>query len=148
MTGILVQALVGVYANGARLGQANGEARTHPVDDEVLYKALAHLDLRGLTKPSLRDIQHQQDSGDQAENAELVQEFREIVLGQCIVERLVPVVELDLPASCGANHHKKSRGQRNQAIAHRGGPQRLQHHARLWHQAAVRRGCGGTGYSV
>ena len=74
----------------SNLCEKNGTAGTQPAIDQVLHESLAHLDLCGLTEPSLRHIQHEQYARDHGENPELVDEFRKIAFRQRVVERLIP----------------------------------------------------------
>ena len=76
--GVLVDALVRVHAHGAAIGQPERAARLHPVVQQAAHQAFAQFDLQGLGEPALRDVQDQEESGDQKEHAELVEEVADV----------------------------------------------------------------------
>ena len=97
MARILMQALVGIDADGAGIGEPEGAPRPHPFADQVERQPLAQLQPEHLVEPGLGDIEHQQPAGDFGEDQQLMQEGRQIAPRQRVVEGLVPAVEQDLP---------------------------------------------------
>ena len=109
--GVLVQALVGVDAELARLLQPQRAAGPHPLVEQVAHQPLAQLDVQIAVQPALRDVEHQQRAGDLAEHHELVQEVGHVLALDGVVEGLVPAVEQHLAE--GGRHD-----QRQDAEAH------------------------------
>ena len=88
-----LDALVGVDADLAGAADARRALARHPVADQVLRRELAQPDPDQLVDAGLRDVEHEQDAGDDEEDAELVEESGEVAPLDRVVERLVPGVE-------------------------------------------------------
>ena len=72
-----------------------------------MYQALSQLDFQGLAEPALRHIEDQQNAGDQPKNAQLIEELRKIAMRQCIIERLIPIIEANLAVGRGSDDEKQ-----------------------------------------
>src|SRR5262249_47794152 len=96
MTGILMDALIGVYADIAGAGEAKRAPRHEPLIEEIARQSLAQFQLAQFSKPGLGDIQGQQRAGNHRKDYELIQKLPKILERERIIERLVPSIEFDL----------------------------------------------------
>src|SRR5580698_536041 len=93
---VFVHALIRIYPHGACIGQSERPAGNQPVLNQIVNQSLAKLELQGFPEPALSDIQYEQTSADYSEDPELMQELAEVLMRQRVVERLIPVIELNL----------------------------------------------------
>src|SRR3984893_16679037 len=96
MTGILMDALIWIYADFAGAREAKRAPGHKPLIEEIAGQSVAQFQLAHFSKPGLGDIQGQQRAGNDPKDHELVQKLPKILERERIVERLVPSVELDL----------------------------------------------------
>src|ERR1700738_1756825 len=96
MTGILMDALIWVYADFAGAGEANRPPGHEPLIEEIARQSFAQFQLAQFAKPGLGDIQGQQRAGNHPKDHELVQKLPKILERERIVERLVPSIKFDL----------------------------------------------------
>src|SRR5581483_6600259 len=104
MACVLMHALIRIDADRAGAGELEGAPRDEPVVDQILREALAQSHFQRFAQPSLRDVEHEERSGDDAEHAELAQEVIEVVARERIIEGLVPAVEAYLSISARGDH--------------------------------------------
>ena len=102
MACVLVHTLIGIDADRPRIGEPERTARQHPILNEISREPVAQLELQHLSHPALRDVEHEEGPGDDAEDAELHEESRKVTVRQSVIERLVPAVEANL--SVGGDH--------------------------------------------
>ena len=76
MVRVFMQALVGIDADGAGIGEAEGAPRPHPFADQVARQPFAQLEVQHLVEPGLRDIEHEQPAGDFGKDQQLMHERR------------------------------------------------------------------------
>src|SRR6185312_2352689 len=135
---VLVQALVGIDADRARVREPECASRQQPVPDEIGHHPLAQLHLEGLPEPALRDVEDQQAPGDDEEDPELVDEVREVPAREGVVEGLIPLVEPNLRVSGRDDDDKDGAAQGEYGFARRRAREGMQHHAELGHEPGVR----------
>ena len=146
MARVLVHALIRVDADGAGIRQPEGASRLHPVVDETLHQSFAELELQHFVEPTLRDVEDQQATGDQEENAELIEKLAHIAPRQRIEEGFVPAVQPDLSVSRRGDDEHRDHDQAHQRFAGRRGEDRAGERADLGHEPG--RGCIGFGFGA
>ena len=140
MVRILVQALVGIDADGAGIGQPECAPRPHPFADQVARQPFAQSEMQRLADPGLRDIEHQQPAGDLGEHHQLMHERRQVAPRQRVVERCVPAVEHHLAEGGRQDDRQHAAGQREQGAAQRRAHEGPPHHRQLVAKASRRVG--------
>ena len=131
MPGVLVQPLVGVDAELARLLQLQRAARPHPLVEQVAHQPLAQLDVQIAVQPALRDVEHQQRAGDPAEHHELVQEVGHVLALDGVVEGLVPAVEQHLAEGGRHDQRQDAEAHPEEQASHRRAEEGPPHHHQL-----------------
>ena len=125
--GVLMDALVGVFADLAGLRQADGAQRREPLGREVFDEPLAQDELRLQVEPRLRDVEDEQNARQFGEDAELDDERGNVLARQRVVERLVPGVQQDLRECGRADHGDQGDEQQDDLAALARRPQRRRH---------------------
>ena len=74
MTGVLLNALIGIDPDLARAGKQEGASWRKPLRKEIARQPGAQCQAKHLVEPCLGDVQHEQRAGDDGEDAELMQE--------------------------------------------------------------------------
>ena len=137
--GVGLEALVRIDADGARIREPEGALRLEPLVQEVVHQALAQDDFGALIEPHLHHVEDKQYAGDLAEDAELGQETRNVLVGQRIVERAVPGIEPDLHVGRGPDDDDEPAGQHQEFVALPRNPKGRSHPKEIGEQAAERR---------
>ena len=155
--GVLMDALVWVFAEFADLRQADGSQRREPLGGEVFDETLAQNELRLQVEPRLRDVEDEQDAGQFAEHPELRDEMGNVLARQRVVERLVPGVQQNLRVCARADHRSQRDEQQRDLATLSRRPQRRRHADQLRGEAVfgwlaavfgVRRRISRTRHSV
>ena len=131
MTGILMDALVWVYADFAGAGEVKRAPWHEPLIEEIARQSFAQFQLAHFSKPGLGDIQGQQRAGNHPKDHELVQKLPKVLERERIVERLVPGIEFDLAEGRQRDNGADRDSEQEEFVAAGRIPKGFYHHPQL-----------------
>src|SRR5580704_12741277 len=131
MTGILMDALIWIYADIAGAGEAKRAPGHEPLIEEIARQSFAQFQLAQFSKPGLGDIQDQQRAGNHRKDHELVQKLPKVLERESIVERLVPSIELDLAEGGQRDNRADRESEQEELVAAGRMYKSCEHHSQL-----------------
>ena len=148
MASVLVDALVGIAAHLARIGQVKSAARFEPLVEKVEHQPFAQTDFRHLVEPGLSHVEDQKSTGNDAENYQLIEKTAQVFVRERIVKGLVPSVKLDLTEGGRSDDGDQGKAEQQDLVPLRRGPKGPGHHQHLRREAlpSGRGGCRGQGH--
>lgn len=127
MLRVRMEALVRIRTDFSHIRQTECAQRHEPLVQKIMHQSLTQKHFAGLVEPHLHYIENEQYAGQFSEDTQLPDERGHILVGQRVVERSVPSIELDLFVGRRPHDRDECRRQHQEFVALARGPESRDH---------------------